>query len=780
MYERLIRELPKGLLKWYDFQKGARALFVESGRENDSIMSEVLSECGLCVTDVPVQEVLTGCIRDKFSYIVLVGALECCASPVELLHILKECLLPDGRLLIGAENRFGIRYFCGDKDPFSGRNFDGLDNYIKLSVAASKDLPGRAYTKEEYTQMLEQAGIVAHRFYSVMPGLEKPQILYAEDYVPKENMEIRIVPQYHSPDTVFIQEEKLYADLIKNGMFHAMANGYLIECSLDGNCSKAWQVTVTMDRKEEYAQTTIVRNDGLVEKRALYPAGISRLRNLLENAEDLKQHNVRMVEAKMEQDSLVMPYVDAELATTYFDRLLRTDTEKFLQKLDEYWALIQASSEHMPYEEVDWDHFEPDWEKRREDDPYKNQWREAAFGTERQKECLGVILKKGYIDLISLNCFVMNDEFIFFDQEFYVEQLPAKVILWRTLEMIYWGNQGTTLDRILPKWKLFNRYSLGEYGWFWRNVSWNFIDRIRSEQELAGYYQRHRRELSVVDVNRLRMNYTQKEYDRIFRDIFSGIEGRKLYVFGAGNYAKRFLELYGKEYEIEGILDNQEEKWGTMLEHYQISSPELLRSLPEDSYRVIICVKYYEPVIDQMIRMGVREYGVFDVNLSYPRKTRVIVKGEETVQKKKYQVGYIAGVFDLFHVGHLNLFKRAKELCEYLIVGVVTDYGVRTEKRRVPYVPFEERIELVRSCRYVDEAVEIPEDNPDTEEAFRRYQFDVQFSGSDYANDPIWLAKKDYLQKHGADLVFFPYTQSTSSTKLKAAIDKKMLQQSEE
>ena len=88
---------------------------------------------------------------------------------------------------------------------------------------------------------------------------------------------------------------------------------------------------------------------------------------------------------------------------------------------------------------------------------------------------------------------------------------------------------------------------------------------------------------------------------------------------------------------------------------------------------------------------------------------------------------------------------------------------------------FDERIEIVRSCRYVDEAVEIPTDFGNSEEAYRRYRFDVQFSGSDYENDPEWLGKKVYLQKQGSDLVFFPYTQSTSSSKLKEMISQKLL-----
>ena len=170
------------------------------------------------------------------------------------------------------------------------------------------------------------------------------------------------------------------------------------------------------------------------------------------------------------------------------------------------------------------------------------------------------------------------------------------------------------------------------------------------------------------------------------------------------------------------------------------------------------------------------EYSIYDANIGYERKIREPV--QETIDKavqKKYHVGYISGVFDLFHIGHLNMFKRAKEQCGYLIVGVVTDDGVREIKKVEPFVPFEERIEMVRSCRYVDEAVEIPLQFHDTKEAYKMYHFDCQFSGSDYINNPSWINNKEFLEQNGSEMVFFPYTESTSSSEIKALIDKKLV-----
>ena len=120
------------------------------------------------------------------------------------------------------------------------------------------------------------------------------------------------------------------------------------------------------------------------------------------------------------------------------------------------------------------------------------------------------------------------------------------------------------------------------------------------------------------------------------------------------------------------------------------------------------------------------------------------------------------------------MFKRAKEQCNYLIAGVVSDEGVRLNKQAEPFVPFEERIEMVRSCRYVDEAVKLPLNFCGTQDMYKVYHFDVQFSGSDYEHDAYWIAQKEFLEEHGSTMVFFPYTQSTSSTKLKKAINERI------
>ena len=224
----MVRELPKGLIRWYEFQKGSRVLLLTGKSDPCEILKEALLECGLIVDMAAFLDLETG---------------EASSHLVKVLRSLCGLLNPKGRLLLGTDNRLGIRYFCGDRDVFTERNFDGIENYVKIGQTEWARMDGRAYAKAELIRMLEGAGFFYHRFYSVFPDLLRPQALYAEDYIPEEELDVRIIPQYHSPETVFLEEERLYTTLIENGMFHAMANGYLIECPLDGHFANAKQVT---------------------------------------------------------------------------------------------------------------------------------------------------------------------------------------------------------------------------------------------------------------------------------------------------------------------------------------------------------------------------------------------------------------------------------------------------------------------------------------------------------------------------------------------------------
>ena len=130
-------------------------------------------------------------------------------------------------------------------------------------------------------------------------------------------------------------------------------------------------------------------------------------------------------------------------------------------------------------------------------------------------------------------------------------------------------------------------------------------------------------------------------------------------------------------------------------------------------------------------------------------------------------VGYTCGVYDLFHIGHLNLLRNAKGLCDKLIVGVSVDELV-AYKHKKAVIPFSERIEIVRSIRYVDSA--IPQDDLDKYKMWEKLHFDVLFVGDDWFKSERWQEMEKKFDEVGVKVVYFPYTKGTSSTLLSGVL----------
>lgn len=131
-------------------------------------------------------------------------------------------------------------------------------------------------------------------------------------------------------------------------------------------------------------------------------------------------------------------------------------------------------------------------------------------------------------------------------------------------------------------------------------------------------------------------------------------------------------------------------------------------------------------------------------------------------------IGYTTGVFDLFHVGHLNILKRAKLECDYLIVGVTSDELAESRKGRRPIIPLIERMEIVQNIRFVDEVV--VQEDMDKMQAWRNLHYNRVFVGDDWKGSPAWTQLEEEFRAVGVDVVYFPYTTHTSSTLLREVL----------
>lgn len=132
-------------------------------------------------------------------------------------------------------------------------------------------------------------------------------------------------------------------------------------------------------------------------------------------------------------------------------------------------------------------------------------------------------------------------------------------------------------------------------------------------------------------------------------------------------------------------------------------------------------------------------------------------------------IGYTSGVYDLFHIGHLNMLRNAKSMCDKLIVGVTTDELV-SYKLKKSVIPFTERIEIVRSLNCVD--VAIPQTDIDKVKIWNKLKFNILFVGDDWYNDKNWKKYESQLKKKKVKIIYFPYTKGISSTLLNSTLKK--------
>ena len=133
-------------------------------------------------------------------------------------------------------------------------------------------------------------------------------------------------------------------------------------------------------------------------------------------------------------------------------------------------------------------------------------------------------------------------------------------------------------------------------------------------------------------------------------------------------------------------------------------------------------------------------------------------------------IGYTSGVYDLFHVGHLNILNKAKQMCDKLIVGVTTDELMKDYKKKKSVIPYTERSEIVANIRCVD--VVVPQESMNKVDAWQKLKFNIMFVGDDWHDTPKWNEIEEDLKKQDVKIVYFPYTKGTSSTIINDTLSK--------
>lgn len=458
-----LSHIRKNILNWYPFERDSSVLEIGCGL---GAITNMLCDSCRKVTSVEMSlkratgtllrcreksnlEIIVGNLNDiefegKFDYITLIGVLEYQGSYtnssnpyIDFLKKVKNLLKPNGKLLIAIENQYGLKYWCGAREDHTGIPFEGMNQY---SFSGEKV---RTFSKQSLDRLVKESGLPYTYFYYPMPDYKLPTVIYSQDILPKDgnmfNMQYYYIPDTH---TMIAQEQAIYEDLIENGVFEFFANSFLVECSETSDLGKVPFASLSCRRCPEYRVGTKFTREGIVKKFLLEPIkGQKHLEQMLKNEKELEESGLRILRGTADGIELRTKFIDSE---TVEDRLLVLYKQ---EKLEEIFYIYDEIKKEIEQSSV-----EASWEE--------NILYTFELGISHDKEKFGKILKKGFIDMIPRNAFYVGTNIIWFDQEWLLENVPSKFILYRAVTLLY--NSYPELDKVISLTMLAQRYQLVE------------------------------------------------------------------------------------------------------------------------------------------------------------------------------------------------------------------------------------------------------------------------------------------------------------------------------
>ncbi len=536
-----LSRMRNSLLNWYDFRenshileigsgygaltgilcdRGARVVAVEDSMVRARILNKRYTKRENLEIHVGVIENLP--IKEKFDYIVVNNTAEEKEEKlVRRLVQLRGFLNPGGMVLLTAENRYGLKYFCGETDENIKIPFEGINKYPE---GCSKYLLSR----QELIDRIKVAGFRDYKFYYPLPDHKLTQAVYTDEYMPQGSIRDRVISYCREPENLVAVEDRIYDDLIHNNVLHFFSNSFLVECTENRIESNTIYAAVSTDREKTHAFATIIRNDDVVVKRALYPEGIETLKKIYDNLKDLEKNGISIVPIKFYEDRLIMPRIMQTNVADLLSKVIHENKKQFENIIELLYQIIIRSSERGNLADCPLD----------------------LKGIPQEE--VGDILKTAYIDMIPYNCFYSEGRFIFYDQEFKKENFPAKYILFRALRYLYFYIPDA--ERIIPLRHFKEKYFLMRLWAIFEREEADFINENRNCDSLSQFYkwaQIDKEKIYAKSMQKTLKSYVQ-EYDYENDSTLRKVKKVQLDIL---KYFQQFCQKYNLHYcAIYGTL----------------------------------------------------------------------------------------------------------------------------------------------------------------------------------------------------------------------------------
>ncbi len=367
-------------------------------------------------------EVLTGdvnniSINKKYDYVVFIGVLEYAGifysgeNPyVEFIKSAKKLLKEDGILLFAIENRFGLKYWLGASEDHIQKPFVGIEGYPEKNTA-------KTFSKSDLKKILELSELRYNRFYYVFPDYKFPTMIFTDGYIPSHNDFEKISFTYSRNSLLVAKEKKLYKDIIENNVIGFFANSFLVEASskdLDGEYSLF--VSSRSECKKEYNVITTIESDGVVIKSPASNEAIKHVEQTYKNEVYLSERKIDLIKTQYKDGKIISKIYNGIRADKAFENFLQNnDLKSIFHMIDELKDNLLKSSKIVTGKNI-LDEIDVSLSSKIESTP---------------------IMEYGFIDMTFYNAFYDNGNLIFFDQEWFFNNVPLNFILYYATKIAF-------------------------------------------------------------------------------------------------------------------------------------------------------------------------------------------------------------------------------------------------------------------------------------------------------------------------------------------------------
>lgn len=423
----------RNLLEWYPFRQNCSILEIGAGMGS---LTKLLCEKAAQVTAVEMNEVRAEIIRtrckdmdnltvisedvvtweteEKFDYVIMVGVLEYAAifsssstAHADFLRKAASLLKPDGVLLFAIENRFGLRYWLGSAEDHIGKPFVGIQGYQQPKTA-------KTFSKEELRRMLEEQ-CMESRFYYVLPDYKFPTAIFTDEGLPSFHDVYNVAFAYGRNSCLTANERDLYRDLIDNQVFPFFANSFLVEAAVSLPEKHVIRVNGRSEVRKENRILTIIDSEGQVIKIPQNAQSKEHLRKCSENEQRISQRGVKCLDSFFDGEKIVSKFYHGQMANAVFSKAIcQGDRQGAFAMLDKLKLSLEKSSDYTNMSQC-------------------NPLLKELPGWETESD----VLEHGYIDMTFYNSFWVEDDLVFFDQEWDFSGLPLKFLLYYNVKVCY-------------------------------------------------------------------------------------------------------------------------------------------------------------------------------------------------------------------------------------------------------------------------------------------------------------------------------------------------------